>query len=113
MEVVSFFVPALYVAALIWAVGGDFLRAQVFKDLEQTTPWFRHVLHAASLPTLCLVGALLLRLLIREKGLLLTALLLAVAIYTVRMCRVLLLRRLAGPAGAVALSPGYRRLFWR
>lgn len=110
MEIISLVLPAVYVIALAWAVGGDFLRAQLDKDLERDPPaMLRRALHAASLPTLFLIGALLLRLLIDVRGLLLTALLVAAAISMWKLCRVALLRP-AGPTGSVALGPGQRRI---
>lgn len=81
MEALTILLPAAYVAAMVWAIGGDFLRAQLDKDLEQDPPSIvQRLLRAASLPTACLVGALLLRLLIHVKGLLLTALIVAAAL---------------------------------
>ncbi len=113
MEVVSFFLPAVYVAALVWALCGDFMRAQQFKDLEEDPPApLRSVLHTASLPTLCLVGALLLRLLVHVRGLLLTALVIAVALSVWKMYRLSLLRA-ASPTGSVLLGPGSRRILPR
>jgi hypothetical protein len=89
MELVSLFVPAAYVAALAWAIGGDFLRAQFDKDLENEPPsWALRALSTVSLPTCFLVGALLLRLLIHVKGLLLTALFLAAALSLWKVYRV-------------------------
>ena len=70
--------PAVYVAALICAIGGDFLRAQLAKDLEHDPPdWIHRLMSSISLPTIFLVGALMLRALVYVKGLLLTALLCA------------------------------------
>ncbi|MCB1020652.1 MAG: hypothetical protein KDC27_12035 [Acidobacteria bacterium] len=81
MDVVSLFVPTAYVAALSWAAGGDFLRAQLVKDLECDPPALLEGLwRQISLPTLCLIGALVLRLMIHVKGLLLTALFVSVAL---------------------------------
>ncbi|MEZ5362931.1 MAG: hypothetical protein R2748_11455 [Bryobacterales bacterium] len=75
MDVISLLVPTAYVAALSWAAGGDFLRAQLVKDLECDPPALLEGLwQQISLPTLCLIGALVLRLMIHVKGLLLTAL---------------------------------------
>ena len=74
--------PAVYIAALIFAIGSDFLRAQLSKDLEYDPPdLLRRTIGSVSLPTICLVGALLLRVLIHVKGLLLTALLVAAALF--------------------------------
>ena len=71
MELGSFLIPALYVAALTWAIGGDFLRAQLVKDLEADPPAIiRRAWRTVSLPTLFLVAALLLRLLVHVRGLL-------------------------------------------
>jgi len=81
MQSLTALLPAAYVAALIWAIGGDFVRAQLDKDLERDPPTIpRRLLRAASMPTVCLTGALLLRLLIHVKGLLLSALIVASAI---------------------------------
>ena len=78
MEYGSFLVPALYIAALAWAIGGDFLRAQIEKDLEVDPPAvLRRAWRSVSLPTMFLVAALLLRLLVQIRGLLAVTLFLA------------------------------------
>ena len=89
--------PAAYIAALVCAIGGDFLRAQLAKDLEHDPPdLIRRVMGSTSLPTLFLVGALLLRVLIDVKGLLLTALCVAAALSLWKSCRMWSLRPVSG-----------------
>lgn len=81
MASLTLIVPAAYVAALAVALSGDFLRAQLAKDLEHDPPgaWAR-LAHAVSLPTVCLIAALLIRLVVDVEGLLLTALFVVAAL---------------------------------
>lgn len=93
MEIPALFVPAAYAAALAWAIGRDFLRAQLDKDLEQDPPAvLLRALQTISLPTVCLVGALVLRMLIHVKGLLLSALVVAIALSIWKTSRLSMLR---------------------
>jgi hypothetical protein len=112
MEIITLLVPVLYVGALIWAIGGDFLRAQLTKDLEHQPTTLQRAWRTASLPTFCLVGALFLRLVIPIRGLLLSALVLAVAISVWKMFRLSQVRHL-GQNGAAVLSGDHDRILPR
>ena len=93
MESLTLFVPAVYAAALAWAIGGDFVRAQLDKDLEHDPPaMLRRGLRVVSPATFCLVGALLLRSLTPIRGLLLVALFVAAALSLWKIYRASLLR---------------------
>lgn len=93
MEISTLLVPAAYAAALAWAIVGDYLRAQLDKDLERDPPAIlRRAFESISLPTVCLISALLLRMLIHVKGLLLSALVVAIVLSIWKTSRLSVMR---------------------
>jgi hypothetical protein len=87
MDAIALVIPALYAAALTMAAASDFTRAQWAKNLEFDSPALPRLLHSVSLPTICLVAALLMRWTLPVKHLLLPALALAAGLSLVRAVR--------------------------
>ena len=87
MDTHTLLVPTLYAAALTVTAASDFARAQWTKNLEFDAPVLPRFLQSVSLPTICLVAALLLRWTLPVRHLLLPALALAAGLALLRALR--------------------------